>query len=676
MVLPDLPILQLKYYVGCTGWRNVPWKGSFYPDSVRPSAYLSYYASIFDFVEVNLGGQVSTPDAAIDHKISGIGRSASFQNAVQKWTQQTPDEFHFAIKVPNSMLFGKDLLDTRDDGFVAHSIKELGQFLKDLAPVREKVITLTVDVPYHLTLATGRGWLEAILHTCADHGYIVSLQFGSKSWFQDLAYNLLRRYDASIIWPCDNLGPPSGIVNTSNSLYLRMREASSESPGEQAGLVRLADMVKKMEQQEELEYAIIVSDNPTRATVIKQLLGMSPRKPSMPASNGNRALDTGAQADKVAERIIACVDLNAFYPSCEELRDPSLRGRPHAVIMTDQRAGEITQGVVSSCSYEARKYGVRSAMALSRALSLCPGLILMPVDIPYYSQVSEKVMSVLEPFGDVLEQASIDEAFIDCTSRIPVARDATALREFGLRIKQKVLQGCGLLCSVGIAPTKSAAKIASDYQKPDGLTVVTSDLLTDFLSRLEIGRISGIGPKTEKALKEMGIATIGELARADVHKLKARFGKNGLWMWQVANGTDAEPVRERGDHVSISTETTLQIHTHDGDQILRVLQGLADEISDRAGSYGYSFRTVGVKLVRADFSVESREVTYPEPQQGRTAIASALKPLLSKFELADKGPAVRKAGIRLAHLSRSDVAAPFPGKKTRDKVQRTLLDYP
>ena len=229
--------------------------------------------------------------------------------------------------------------------------------------------------------------------------------------------------------------------------------------------------------------------------------------------------------EKWVGRVIACIDLNAFYPSCEELRDPSLKGKAHAVIMTDEKMGEIMRGAVSSCSYEARRYGVSSAMSRSKAKSMCPDLILHPVDIPYYEEISEQVMNAILKYADTLEQASIDEAFLDCTIRIRSESPET----YALKIKKTIKDNCGgLACSIGVTSTKSAAKIASDFEKPDGLTVVYPAVLRKFLEPLDVGSVAGIGPKTQRALKDMGIETLGELAKADAQRLKERFGKNGF----------------------------------------------------------------------------------------------------------------------------------------------------
>jgi DNA polymerase IV (archaeal DinB-like DNA polymerase) len=364
-------------------------------------------------------------------------------------------------------------------------------------------------------------------------------------------------------------------------------------------------------------------------------------------------------------RVIMCVDLNAFYPSCEELRDNTLKGKPHAVIMTDQREGEISKGVVSSCSYEARKYGVQSAMPLSEAVSLCPNLIRLPVDISYYSQVSKGVMKILEQFADVLEQASIDEAFLDCTLK----RAEIEPENYAMKIKQAIKEKCGLLCSIGVTTTKSSAKIASDYRKPDGLTVVYPYNLTKFLEPLEVGLVAGIGPKTQERLKELGIATLGQLAAMDVRKLVKNFGANGAWMWNVANGKDMDPVVVRGDHISLSTESTLNRHTTDKVKIAKFLNELVDEIYERAQRGDYLFRTIGVKLVRADFTIETRETSFQDFQNSKESISSVINSLLDRFSYSDDQPAVRKVGLKLSNLVRG---SDFIQSRS---VQRTIPEY-
>ena len=363
-----------------------------------------------------------------------------------------------------------------------------------------------------------------------------------------------------------------------------------------------------------------------------------------------------------------CVDLNAFYPSCEELRDPSLIGKPHATIMTDQQeANNITKGVVASSSYEARKLGVRSAMPLSKARELCPSLILKPVDIPYYQQVSNKVMSMLEGYADILVQTGIDEAYLDYTKKV-----LSNIEHYALDIKKTIEDQCNLRSSIGVAPTKSAAKMASDFQKPDGLTIFYPNHLQKFLENLEVERVSGIGAKTQQVLKEeMGIRTIGQLAKYDVQNLMGRFGKkNGLWMWQVANGRDEDPVVPREDHISLSTERTLESFTKDKKVILKfLLNELVDELYGRVTKRGYLFKTVAVKIVRSDFSVETREISYSNFQIRKESIASVIEGLLDRFSFDDSTARIRKVGLKVSKLIRLET------KKPSGLKQKTLLDY-
>ena len=371
------------------------------------------------------------------------------------------------------------------------------------------------------------------------------------------------------------------------------------------------------------------------------------------------------EADSWIGKVIMCVDLNAFYPSCEELRDPDLKGKPHAVIMTDQKDKEITKGVVSSCSYGARRYGVNSAMPLSKAKLLCPDLILRPVNIRYYSEVSKGVMKILAEFADVLEQSSIDEAFLDCTLR----NGHGAPEDLAMKIKDRIKDKCGLLCSIGVTSTKSSAKIASDYKKPDGLTVVYPYNLAKFLETLEVNKVAGIGPKTHERLKEMGIDTLGQLAKAEVKKLVEKFGVNGQWMWDVANGRDEELVIPRGDHISISTETTLDRHTSNKAKIVEMLYDLVDEIFERANRSDYLFRTIGVKLVRADFTIETRETSYENFQSTRESISSVIETLADRFSYLDNKPPIRKVGLKLSHLIKAHQY------KRSKELQKIIPDY-
>ena len=652
------------YYVGCKGWRTQRWvkEEVFYPANLDPKDYLAYYAKVFDFVEVNLNSNNSVISSTTTPAVSsgsGIYHS-NINNKLpfKKWAENTPSNFRFAIKLHSEII---------GDNNYSTGTNNITNILEELAPLEEKILAIVIKAPSKLTLSDGREWLYYILDTCTCHRYSVALEFDHFSWYQDLTYNILNKYNAAIVWSDTNddnnnnhtaTGIISNSVVTADFLYLRI--ARNEK--------KWIEKIKEREKQEkEIDFAILVVERPSKASHILKLLHLSQKK------YGQR---------QWLGRVIISVDLNAFYPSCEELRDPMLKGKPHAVIMTDQQeqhvGNNITKGVVASCSYEARKYGVTSAMALSKAKELCPGLILHPVDIPYYRQVSEKVMSVLAEYSDILEQTSIDEAYLDCSKKI-VEDDSTKqlyIEEYAARVKSSIKQESGLLCSIGVAPTKSAAKIASDFNKPDGLTIIYPDKLMEFLKNLEVEWISGIGVKTQKVLKEeMGIQTIGQLAKCDVQRLTERFGKkNGIWMWQVANGRDSEQVMPREDHVSLSTEQTLNRYTTDKKMILSHLNKLADEIFERVSREGYEFRTIGIKLVRSDFSIETREISFANYQNKHDSIVSVLRGLLDRFYFPDEdhnkratAVAVRKVGIKVSNLMRVE--------KKKPPHQKTLLDY-
>lgn len=592
-----------NYFVGCSGWRYGSWVSGFYPSTVGPHDYLAYYSRVFDIASVSV--------------------QAAQTHTLKRWAAETPDSFRFIVRVPRQ----------------ATDCELLGQFLEELAAIEEKVLAVVLQVPAAMKLLEGREWLDKLLGACVYHGYSAAVEFGNASWLQDITYNILRRRGAAVIWSDRHRHS----VVTSDFACLHLSGGNDQA------------WIEKV-KEEELEFTSIIVDSPDRANKILKLLGLSERKYAGP-------LLALVYNEPWTGRVVMCVDLNAFYPSCEELREPALAGKPHAVIMTDQKE-RITKGVVSSCSYEARKFGIRSAMPLARALALCPDLLLRPVDIPYYQQVSEKVMGVLEQFADVLEQASIDEAFLDCTK-------SAAADPYGhaARIKAAIKERCGLQVSVGVAPSKSIAKIASDFKKPNGLTVVHPSRLGTFIAPLEVGRISGIGPKTQHTLKNMGIETMGQLASYDVQRLTDRFGRNGLWMWKVANGSDDEAVQPREEHVSLSTEHTLDEFTRDRGRIFVYLSELVDEIYDRIVRRGYMFRTVGVKIVRTDFTIETRETSFQELQARRESISSVIEQLLGKFSLEESTPAVRKVGLRITNL------VSMREEESQIKRQRTILDY-
>ncbi len=312
----------------------------------------------------------------------------------------------------------------------------------------------------------------------------------------------------------------------------------------------------------------------------------------------------------MATRKILHLDLDAFFCAVEEQRDPSLAGKPFAV---GGRPDE--RGVVASCSYPARRCGVRSAMPMARALQLCPKLIIVSARHRAYDEVSGKVMAQLGQWTPLVEQISIDEAFLDL-SDLPDAPEMLARR-----IQAEIHDRLGLPCSIGVASNKLVAKIATDAGKsrhrgegpPNAITVVPSGEEAAFLAPLPVEALWGVGPKTAVKLADLGIHTIGDLARWDAHDLATLFGKNGWEMGQRAQGIDDRPVVIVHGIKSISQEVTFARDVNDGEELRRTLRELSDQVGRRLRQSGLAGGTVKVKLRWSDFTTITRQITRERP---------------------------------------------------------------
>jgi DNA polymerase IV (DinB-like DNA polymerase) len=344
-------------------------------------------------------------------------------------------------------------------------------------------------------------------------------------------------------------------------------------------------------------------------------------------------------------RTIFHVDLDAFYVSAETRRDPSLRGTP-VVVGADPEEGQ-GRGVVITCSYEARKFGLRSGMPISRAWRLCPGAHYLRPDFALYEAVSESVMATLRKFADRFEQVGIDEAFLDVSARAKSPEDAKAL---AARIKQEMLLVHGLTCSIGIGPNKSTAKIASDRQKPDGLTIVPLDSPTSFLAPLPVSAIPGVGFKTQEFLKSHGIETIEQLQGESGKRLMTWFGKTGVWLWGVANGLENIPVRPREMPKSLSVERTFRADVLDFSRVEEEARNAADELHRRILLAHLLFRVVGIKIRFQGFQTHTREKTVPGYTLDKRLLQDTALSLLNEFKI--DGRPVRLVGVRVSGLQR------------------------
>jgi DNA polymerase IV (DinB-like DNA polymerase) len=353
-------------------------------------------------------------------------------------------------------------------------------------------------------------------------------------------------------------------------------------------------------------------------------------------------------------RVILHVDMDSFFSAIEVREHPELKGRPVVVggrispNATEEGARKI-RGVVSTCSYEARAFGIHSAMPLSRAYQLCPDAAFLPVNMALYKRVSAELMAILRQYADKFEQVSIDEAYLDIGTLV---RDWGEASAYAQRIKAEIREKAGLSCSIGLAPNKIVAKIASDFQKPDGLTVVEPKNIEAFLAPLPAKRIPGVGPKTEAALKALGIERIEQLARTDVQNLIDRFGKYGWWLHQVANGIDERELVEKWERKSLSRETTLAENTRDQTVINRCIDELAASVHAHLQREGLVFKTAAIKLKFDDFAVRTRARTLTSFHADLPTIGKTAKVLLKQLisETAEERQ-IRLVGVRVSTLA-------------------------
>jgi len=307
-------------------------------------------------------------------------------------------------------------------------------------------------------------------------------------------------------------------------------------------------------------------------------------------------------------RVILHVDLDAFFPSVEVREHPELKGKP--VIVGADPKGGTGRGVVSSASYEARKFGVRSAMPISRAWKLCPNGVYLRPHFDLYIPASNSIMEILRSLADRFEQGGIDEAYLDVSSRVKDFDDADV---FAKHLMEEVLKKTQLTCSIGVAPNKMAAKIASDFRKPFGLTVVKPEEVKDFLFPLEVRKIPGVGAKTEQALLELKIETIKDLASMKPEVLAKLFGAWGARLHEFSNGIDNREVIEEYETKSIGRDTTFEKDMDDEEKILRVLDELAGEVHADVIANGFKFKTITVRIRYQHFDTHTCAKSLPFP---------------------------------------------------------------
>jgi DNA polymerase-4 len=399
-------------------------------------------------------------------------------------------------------------------------------------------------------------------------------------------------------------------------------------------------------------------------------------------------------------RVIAHLDMDAFYASVELLRYPELRGLPvvigggsrhQPVWETDPETGErrrrfarlrdyAGRGVATTATYEARALGVNSAMGLMKAAKLAPDAILLPVDFDEYRKYSRLFKQAVRAIAPVVEDRGIDEIYIDLTPVVAarladeepgadIEADAWwCAREIARELKRAVRDATGLTCSIGLAPNKLLAKIASELDKPDGLTVVTMNDVPTRIWPLPVRKLHGVGPKSAAKLARLGIATIGELAAADPDWLIEQFGASyGTWLADAAHGRDDRPIVTHSEPVSMSRETTFERDLHpvrDRALLSRIFTELCVEVADDLRRKRYAGRNVAIKLRFEDFRTVTRATTIAEPTDDPRVIRRAAGECLKRVDLSKR---IRLLGVRVGALARSD-ERPSEGPQHRPEL--------
>ena len=338
-------------------------------------------------------------------------------------------------------------------------------------------------------------------------------------------------------------------------------------------------------------------------------------------------------------REIIHLDMDAFFASIEQLRRPELRGRPLIVGGHPKR-----RGVVSTCSYEARKFGIHSGMPTRTAMRLCPEVEVILPDFRCYSRISRRIMRILGEYTPRIEAVSIDEAYLDVTGRAP---DGAA--ELAETIRKRIRSETGLTASAGVAPNKFLAKLASDFHKPDGLTVITPENAQGFIDALPIGKFHGIGEVTAAKLRRMNVRTGADLRRLPRETLRAAFGKTGDYYYYCVRGIDDRPVEDHGDPKSLSREVTLYEDWSDLRRIRVMVRILSRKVVRRVREHGFFARNVTLKLKYSDFRSVSRTIALPGTGLSGEEVGSIAVDLLARTE-AGSTP-VRLIGVGLGGLS-------------------------
>lgn len=348
-------------------------------------------------------------------------------------------------------------------------------------------------------------------------------------------------------------------------------------------------------------------------------------------------------------RIVFHIDFDYFYAQCEEIRKPDLKNKPVCVCVFSDRGGD--SGAIATSNYEARKSGVRSGMPISFAKSRLKeqNAVFLPVDFEYYQKISEKAMDIMKNNSDIFEYVGKDEAYLEVTKK--VAKDWNEAKNLAIKVKKEINEKVHLSCSVGISPNKLVSKIASDFQKPDGLTIVLPEKIEHFLEPLKIRDIPGIGKKTEEKFAEMNFQTVKDVKNLDVFTLTKEFGRKiGTYIYNAVRGIDLEPVKVREPNIQVSKIMTLKSDSLEFKFILENLKQLCKEVQRIISNQNKMFKSVGIQIIQSDLSIKTKTKMLKNPTSSLEELQKNTEYLL-RIILEEQKIPIRRVGVKVSELS-------------------------
>ena len=386
----------------------------------------------------------------------------------------------------------------------------------------------------------------------------------------------------------------------------------------------------------------------TKFTIIQEILFFD--KPQSEIICNNNVIRISNYKITVTGRIVFHIDFDYFFAQCEEIRKPDLKTRPVAICVYSDRGGD--SGAIATANYLARKYGVKSGMPIKFAkkrLEDIPEAVFLPTDFDYYTEISENAMGTIRGYADVFEYVGKDEAYLDVTDR--TESDFKKAAHLARQLKNALRSTVKLSSTIGISSNKLVSKIASDYKKPDGLTIVEPENIESFLDPLPIRVIPGIGKKSEEKFSEMGLETISQLRGVDVFTLNGLFGRKvGTYIYNAARGIDEDPVSPRHDPIQYSRIITLKQDSKDFDFLVKDLEKLCDELHETIIKDSLLFKSVGIQFVQSDLSNKTKSKTLRNHTSSLDELKKTAIQLL-KESLEDQRLPIRRLGVKVSDFS-------------------------